>query len=93
MKKRDAKVSRRDLLKSAAVAGAGLGLGGEVAGNAIEFLIEPPTENKSMVGVGFEKRDKVRIAIVGTGLRGRSVLGELLAIEHVEITALCDPTH
>jgi predicted dehydrogenase len=91
MKKSDSKVSRRDLLKSAAVAGLGIGsVANDAAANALEFLIEPPTEHKSMVGVAFEKRDKVRIAIVGTGLRGRSVLGELLAIENVEITALCD---
>ena len=43
-----------------------------------------------MLGVPFAKHDTVRIGIVGTGLRGRSVLGELLAIEGVAITALCD---
>lgn len=43
-----------------------------------------------MMGVPFEKHETVRIAIVGTGLRGRSVLNELLAIEGVRITALAD---
>ncbi|MEW6129735.1 MAG: Gfo/Idh/MocA family oxidoreductase [Acidobacteriota bacterium] len=94
MKKKESNLSRRDLLKSAAVAGAGMSLAGifpdHAKGNAIEFLTEPPANNKTMIGVPFEKRDKVRIAIVGTGLRGRSVLGELLAVENVEITALCD---
>ena len=48
-----------------------------------------------MLGVPFERHDIVRVAIVGTGLRGRSVLGELLAIEGVRITALADivPEH
>ena len=40
--------------------------------------------------VKFEPRDAVRIAIVGTGLRGRSTLNELLGVGHVKITALCD---
>jgi predicted dehydrogenase len=43
-----------------------------------------------MKGVPFERRDTVRFGIVGTGLRGKSVLSELLAIDGVRITALCD---
>jgi hypothetical protein len=43
-----------------------------------------------MMGVKFEPRDVVRIAIVGTGLRGRSTLNELLGVANVKITALCD---
>jgi predicted dehydrogenase len=43
-----------------------------------------------MKGVPFERHDVVRFGIVGTGLRGRSVLSELLAIEGVRITAVCD---
>ncbi len=42
------------------------------------------------MGVPFERRDVVRIAIVGTGLRGRSTLNELLGVGNVRITALCD---
>ena len=43
-----------------------------------------------MLGVPFEKHTVVRVAIVGTGLRGRSVLHELLGVDNVRITALCD---
>lgn len=43
-----------------------------------------------MLGVPFARHDTVRLAIVGTGLRGRSVLGEWLAVDGVQITALCD---
>ena len=43
-----------------------------------------------MLGVPFEKHPTVRIAIVGTGLRGRSVLREFLAIDGVRVTALAD---
>lgn len=43
-----------------------------------------------MMGVPFEPRDVVRIAIVGTGLRGRSVLHEWLDVPNVRIVALAD---
>ncbi len=43
-----------------------------------------------MLGVPFSKHAVVRVAIVGTGLRGRSVLHELLGVDNVRITALCD---
>ncbi|MGD9525027.1 MAG: Gfo/Idh/MocA family protein, partial [Gemmatimonadales bacterium] len=44
----------------------------------------------SMLGVPFARHETVRLAIVGTGLRGRSVLNEWLAVDGVRITALCD---
>lgn len=89
--------SRRDLLKGAALAGAGLALGagslhaqpGEDA-DAAASLLERPSTAATMAGVPFERHDVARIAIVGTGLRGRSVLHELLGVPNVRITALCD---
>src|SRR5262245_779099 len=92
MAKKDVKISRRDLLKSATVAGAGLGLTSiaKPATPALATLLEPPAVYASMIGVPFEKRDTMRLGIVGTGLRGRSVLGEFLAIDNVQIVALCD---
>ena len=70
--------SRRDLLKTAAVTGAGLALGQLHAEHAEASPIHDSlfTIHESMVGVPFERRDTVRIAIVGTGLRGRSMLNE-----------------
>jgi hypothetical protein len=44
----------------------------------------------SMRGVPFERHEQVSFAIVGTGLRGRSLLSELVAIEGVRIAAVCD---
>ncbi|MGH9887810.1 MAG: Gfo/Idh/MocA family protein, partial [bacterium] len=49
-----------------------------------------PAARQTMRGVPFDRHETVRIGIVGTGLRGRSVLGELLAIEGVKITAIAD---
>jgi hypothetical protein len=84
-------LDRREFLKVGAAASAGLALGAGSAGAT------PPDERDvgavsaaSMIGVPFERHDVVRIGIVGTGLRGRSVLHELLGVENVRITALCD---
>jgi len=91
-------LSRRDLLKGAALTGAGFALGLPGVAHAAAApahlgpiaLPEPTAAAASMVGVPFEKHAVVRIAIVGTGLRGRSVLHELLGVDNVRITALCD---
>ena len=90
--------SRRDLLKGAALAGAGLAFGLPHAAQAESgplpltpiALPQPERAAATMIGVPFEKRDVVRVAIVGTGLRGRSVLHELLGVDNVRITAICD---
>ena len=60
--------SRRDLLKSAAAAGAGLALTQFGVDEASAAPEDPVATADSMVGVPFERRDTVRIAIVGTGL-------------------------
>ena len=80
-------VSRRDLLRGLAVAGAGAGLA-HLGG--LDDAEASPAPRASMMGVPFEPREVVRIGIVGTGLRGRSLLGELLGVGDVRITALCD---
>jgi predicted dehydrogenase len=88
--------SRRDLLKGAALAGAGLTLGLPAQADALPptsgpiTLPEPERAGATMAGVPFVRHDVVRVAIVGTGLRGRSVLHELLGVDNVRITALCD---
>lgn len=86
MTKKDQKLSRRELLKSATVAGVGL----SVTNAAAFALPEPPAAYASMLGVPFEKHSRVRLGVIGTGLRGRSVLGEFLAQDGVEVVALCD---
>ena len=89
-------VSRRDLIKSVAAAGAGFGLAqlglpddaGAESPRRDDDATPPTVE--TMMDVRFEKRDVPRIALVGTGLRGRSTLNELLGVGNVKITALCD---
>jgi hypothetical protein len=91
-------LSRRDLLKSAAATSAALALSqlGIPAAGAQpapdEHGVQPPSAPAAatMAGVPYERHDTVRIAIVGTGLRGRSMLNEWLGVENVKIAALCD---
>lgn len=92
-------LTRRDLLKAAALAGAALGTSGAftpaiaeniTAGTASDAVPAGLAARATMKGVPFARHETVRIGIVGTGLRGRSVLRELLAIDGVRITAVCD---
>jgi hypothetical protein len=88
--------TRRDLLKSAAAAGAGLALtqlgvdDAQAQPSPEARVMSHPSVADTMIWVPFEKRETVRIAIVGTGLRGRSLLNEWLGVDNVRITALCD---
>lgn len=93
----EGKLTRREMIRNAALGSIGLGvfaktaLGGESSETLLENLVNGPSSKaKSMIGVPFEKHETVRIGIIGTGLRGRSVLGEFLNVPGVRITALCD---
>jgi predicted dehydrogenase len=92
-------LSRRDLLKAAALATAGIATAGPFSNAIAEHItagahpdLAPPAppNRKSMRAVPFAKHDVVRVGMVGTGLRGRSVLTELLGVDNVKIVALCD---
>ncbi len=89
-------LSRRQLLSgaAAAIAASSMAAPARLFASTEDWRVDlyaPESAGKgSMLGVPFEKHDTVRIAIVGTGLRGRSVLRELLAIEGVRVTALAD---
>lgn len=81
------KISRRDLLKTGTVAT----IAASLAGSADEVsAAENESVNKTMIGVPFEKRERVRIGIVGVGERGKSMIHDMNGIEHLEIVALCD---
>ncbi|HRP07451.1 MAG TPA: twin-arginine translocation signal domain-containing protein, partial [Gemmatimonadales bacterium] len=70
-------LTRRELLKTAGAVGAAMAVTPRSATAAVPAPIRPPGV-ESMMGVPFARHDKVRLAIVGTGLRGTSVLREWL---------------
>jgi hypothetical protein len=89
-------ISRRDLLRSAGAAGAGVALG---VGNA---LAQEPRRGErerarrsSVIGLKFEPKPIVRLGLIGVGARGTSMLANWLALEGLEIKAVCDlvPQH
>lgn len=84
----DPRLTRRDLIKGAGLAGAAIVWPGGT--DAVHPATPADPAAPSMIGVPFERHDTVRVAIVGTGLRGSSVLGEFLSLDNVRVTALCD---
>lgn len=87
----NSKLSRRELLKTVGIAGVGLTTARLIdAHGDAESTQRNVSKNATMIGVKFEPRDVVRIGIVGVGLRGTEVLGEFLAIDKVQVNAVCD---
>jgi predicted dehydrogenase len=88
------KVSRRQVLQSAAVAAGGLGLealGVRPAGAASPLqAAAPAASGASMVGVPFEARPVVRIGMIGYGGRGTSLMHDLLGVPGIAVNAVCD---
>lgn len=80
-------LSRREVLKTATGAAAAWSLGrsGSAQGTA-----PPPAQGATMMGVSFERREVVRVGVIGCGSRGPGHVGDLLGIEGVEIKAVCD---
>lgn len=52
-----------------------------------------PGESRTatVIGMPFEARQKVRMGLIGAGLRGNSMLKTFLATDGVQFTAICDP--
>ena len=92
MDNHDSKLSRRDLLKAAGLAGVGVTASRVVDAHVLDTSAPRarPAKQQTMMGVKFEPRDVVRLGIVGVGLRGTSTLQEFLAIDKVVVNAVCD---
>lgn len=52
--------------------------------------VASPTGAASMADVPFARHDKVRMAFIGVGGRGMSLLRDCLAVPNVEVVAVCD---
>jgi len=88
------KKSRRDFLKTSAVAGIGVTLGGRLGSAGGPPSRSGDTGNASAyrpaAGFAAPPIETVRMAFVGVGLQGGSHVRNFLRIEGVEIVALCD---
>lgn len=91
-KKPDRALTRRNLLSMAATTGAGIGLAAISAGAATSPADVPARKpgQRSAIGLKHPPMSKVRVGIVGVGGRGMSLMGNLLDIANVQITAVCD---
>lgn len=76
--------NRRDFLKSAPLAGAGLTLG------AMAMAADKERPRKFPPVTKAPRLEKVRMGFVGVGLQGSSHVGNFLKIDGVEVKAVCD---
>jgi len=76
-------------MKRTAIGSAGFLIATDTLGRDLDVSTRKDT-NSTMIGVPFEARERVRLGIIGVGGRGTSLLQDLLAIEKVEVKAICD---
>jgi predicted dehydrogenase len=86
--KESQEISRRGFMQRTAIGGAGLLIATDLLGR--DLAGTPKSAHSTMIGVPFEAREKVRLGIIGVGGRGTSLLQDLLAVEKVEVKAICD---
>jgi hypothetical protein len=82
-------ISRRSFIQRTAIGGAGLLIATDILSSDLAAS-SPRSANASMIDVPFEAKEHVRLGIIGVGGRGTSLLNDLLAIERVEVKAICD---
>ena len=88
------KTNRRNFLKTAAAGVAAVGLSefkafAAAPGSPVRFPV-PAREGKSVMGLTCNPLSKVRIGVIGLGMRGMDSVERLLKVDGVEITAVCD---
>jgi predicted dehydrogenase len=89
------KTNRRDFIRIASAGAAALGLGLKgIKGNSpyTSGLIIPDRAEgqKNVAGLSCDPLEKVRIGVIGLGMRGMEAVDRLLWVEGVEIKAVCD---
>jgi hypothetical protein len=82
-------ISRRNFMVRTAMGGAGLVIANEILSDNLQ-AVTPKSADATMIGVPFEVHERVRLGIIGVGGRGTSLLRDLLAVEGVEVKAICD---
>jgi predicted dehydrogenase len=87
----DNRTNRRDFIRIAAAGAAALGLGIKgIRADSGLYVPPRPEGQKTAMGLTCEPLEKVRIGVIGLGMRGMDAVGRLLYVEGVEITAVCD---
>jgi len=77
------KITRRELI------GGTVGLAaGSLLTNAVPSHDE--ISSQTMIGVPFERKETVKMGIIGCGLRAKSMIRDFLGVDGLEIVALCD---
>lgn len=82
-------LSRRDFLTRTAVGGAALAVTNDVL-NLNPVATAAANATPTMMSVPFQATERVRMGIIGVGGRGTSLMHDLLAIDNVEVKAVCD---
>ena len=76
-------INRRDLLSAGAAAGLGLA--------AVPFAsVGPKAKGKNVAELRTPKLDRVRVGFVGVGARGSGHVAQMLALDGVDVVAICD---
>ena len=87
-------ISRRNFLKQSVAGGAGALVANELLGAEAGAKTKGDKGKEhsgaTMMDVPFAARERVRLGIIGVGGRGSSLLRDLLAVENVEVKAICD---
>src|SRR5690554_3617547 len=83
------KVNRKNFLKVAGLATAGMMVKTSQAGNRAPFS-KGHIQRFNMHGYAAPKLDNVRIGFIGVGSRGTGNVSRFASIEGVEVKALCD---
>ena len=87
--KEPSNISRRNFMVRTALGGAGLVIANDILQENL-LAATPKSANATMVGVPFEAHERVRLGIIGVGGRGTSLLRDLLAVDGVDVKAICD---
>ncbi|MEX0679816.1 MAG: Gfo/Idh/MocA family oxidoreductase [Balneolales bacterium] len=84
------KNSRRDFLKSAGLAGAGLLSGGSTHSDNRNPFQQSHNQRFNMSGYAAPPLETVRVGVIGLGSRGMGNTSRYARMEGVEIKAICD---
>lgn len=77
-------VSRRHFMRNLAGVGAGLAVA------RLGASAEPAAAGKYMTGFAAPKLDRVRVGFIGVGARGGGHLSQMMTLDGVDVTAICD---